>query len=275
MSDTLDMFLGQFYGTTESTKEASATGATTEDQEKVAMFDLFIKVATEQGVDLGSMDNAAIDALYAKFEDGVKQASAQEPAAPVAAPAQEQVAEKTAEQLALEAAQAEHAEKVAAAEKLAEADFLGRQMAHAFVDELKKVAAAEKAAEFPPAKDDKGDKGDEKKDDKAPPFAKKDDEKKDEKKEASVADAAKAAQAKLASSNFDVVAANYGVELVKAAGGSDEDVQTAGRKLASVLELGLNKESVKTAGIADFKQAVHVRALELLETAGYKVDWNA
>lgn len=275
MSDHLDAFLGQFYGTTK-TASAPAETPSDEDQEKVAMFDLFIKTATEQTIDLSTLEPEKLTELYTKFEAGVKEAEAKRQAAEAAGAqgGQTPVTEKTAEQLALEAAQAEHQEKVAAAQKIAEADFLGRQMAHAFVDELKKVAAAEKGAEFPPPKDDKKDGGG------PPPFPPKKDDDKDDKKDkekeaAAFAERAKTAQAQLNASNFDVIAAKHAVELVKnASNGDAAATEQANRKMASVLELGLNKESVKTAGIQDFNQAVHVRALELLEVAGYQVDWS-
>lgn len=143
----------------------------------------------------------------------------------------------------------EYEEKRAAAAKLSEADFLGRQMAHAYVDELRKIAA-----------------DDEKK---APPFEKKKKEKETENEDEA------APEKKASDASFDQLAVERAYEMVHAFNKTAEagyDLAVAAQRLSAVYTLGL-PETTKTASAATFTQARDVRALEYLEAAGYPVTW--
>lgn len=270
----MNTYLAEAYGTTQPLE-------TGENAEKVAQAELFAKLAAEQNIDLSTLDDKAITALWnATFsaEASTKTAAATTttPAAPAAASADE---EKLAQ-----AAQAEWVQTKEAQAKMVEADFLGRQMAHAYVHELKKIAQAgglnfvvppteTKTAGMPPQlaaalgkgggdekkEEKKDDKGDEKKDDK-----------KDEKKEAA-AKAPPAPQQKVAS-NLTRLGA---LKAIEKAASVNLDRDEAARKVAAVLELGIFDESKsKIAAATDFNDAVEIRALELLEVAGYPVTWS-
>ena len=51
------------------------------------------------------------------------------------------------------------------------------------------------------------------------------------------------------------------------------DLDEAADRVSALLTLGVN-ESTKIAAAEDFAGAVGIRALELLEGAGYPVEWN-
>ena len=264
---SMDKFLAEYYGTN---KTASAPE---EDLEKQASVDLFLKLASEQGIDLKSMPDAQVQQLYSNWSE--KRAEAEKAAA--AAPAPEaKVAEDEKEKLK-EKAKEEHEEKKAAAEKVAEADFCGRVMAHSFVQELRNISAEEaktagakgapaagiKVAEMPEAfKKHMEGKGEEKHEEKK-------DEKKDEKHEEKKEH--ENPFAKKEGSAIDALAASRAVVMAKEAG---FDPEQAGRKVAAVLELNLIGESAKVASAPDVEMAVGIRALELLEKAGYPVTWE-
>lgn len=253
----MDQFLANFYGTNASEKTASA-----EDLEKEASVELFMKLASEQNIDLANMPDQQVQALYNSWVEKSAQAQGGQPAAQTQKTAGEDEDKKKREE-----AEKEHGEKKAAAEKIAEADFLGRVMAHSYAQELRKIAAAQNgegaktAGEMPEAfrkalDAKKGEGGDEKKDDK--------EEKKDDKKEASAASSKKA-------SAIDELALHHAVKIAQAGG---FDPAQAARKVAAVAELGLLGESTKVASAATVDGAVEVRALEFLEAAGYPVTWN-
>jgi hypothetical protein len=72
-------------------------------------------------------------------------------------------------------------------------------------------------------------------------------------------------------SAIDALAAEQAVKIAHAEG---YDAEEAGRKIAAIFELGLAKPSEKTASAPDYAAAVGIRALELLEVAGYPVTWS-
>ena len=72
-------------------------------------------------------------------------------------------------------------------------------------------------------------------------------------------------------SAIDLVAAERA--LAKIASESNFDVEEARTRLSAVLVLG-PAESEKIAHVPDYPAAIEVRALELLEQAGYEVVWN-
>jgi hypothetical protein len=145
---SMDTFLAQYYGNDGGEKLAAA--ATTEDVEKQASVELFMKLAQDQNIDLGAMKQNEVNELYNKWKTaaavGTKTAEEEEK--------EEHEKKKDLE----EKAKKEHEEKKAESEKIAEADFLGRVMAHSFARESREIvkAAAESAAE--PALDKEANK---------------------------------------------------------------------------------------------------------------------
>lgn len=296
MSTSMDAFLAHVYGT-----KTAAAQSNQEDLEKEASVQLFMKLAGEQNIDLASMPDAQVNELYQVWRD--KTAAAEPPAEPTAteptAPAK--VAEDDAEKKKREEAEKEHEEKKAAAEKVAEADFLGRVMAHAYVNELNKIAStgeppAEPTATTPtePAEDKTAGKMPEalrkgleaargaagKAADKGKELAgKAGDAAKKHKGHAAAAAGGAAAggaagfmagKSKKASA-IDELATDRAVIMAHEAG---LDPEEAGRKVAAVRELGMLGESEKVAHAANVDAAIGIRALELLEAAGYEVTWN-
>ncbi len=268
MSGVIDSFLAEMY----NTKTASAPSAQ-EDLEKEASVQLFMKLAGQEGIDLKSMSDKDVMALYDTWQAKVAESGAVEP--PVAAPAKTAGVDDAA-QATRAVAEKEYEEKRAAAEKAAEADVLGRIMAHAFTDEFRKIAAAggvpgieagaesaKTAGEMPEAfrnamkgkGEDKGEKKD-------------DDDGKGEKGEKK--DAPPPFQKKKASA-IDELAAERAVKVAHEGGFNAEQ---AARKVASVRELELVGESTKVASAASLDDAVGIRALEFLEAAGYPVTWT-
>lgn len=116
----MDEQLAQIYGTGQSESYDH------EDLQKTAAAELLVKLAAEQGVDLNSFSDSDIGEMISEL---YKSAEGTE------------VAEKKEEK---KEGEEEEEEKKNAQEKVAEADFLGRVMAHAMVQELNgidKVAA--------------------------------------------------------------------------------------------------------------------------------------
>jgi hypothetical protein len=157
------------------------------------------------------------------------------------------------------AAAAEWTEKRAAAEKVAEADFLGRTMAHAYVDEMRKIAAAAASEE----------------------------------KLVGAAQVLKTAAAAVTkeipaavvpaatkeASAIDELAINRALAMLKEfnktagdKGGFNEE--EAVNRLQAVYTLGLG-ESTKVASATTPEAGIEVRALEFLDAAGYPVQWAA
>ena len=107
----MNELLASHYGT-------NSEGAT-EQLEKEAQTALFAKLAAENGIDLNQLSDDQISSLW---DSTFKEASDDD---------EDDKAEKAKKELD---------EKKEAMSKIAEADFLGRQMAHAYVDELDKIA---------------------------------------------------------------------------------------------------------------------------------------
>ena len=125
---SMDQFLAEHYGT------ANAATSTTFDKEAEASFDMFAKLAASEGIDLSAMSDADVASLY---DQTMKTAGEDEE--------KDEEKEEDEKKKKEAAAQAELAAKTAAqgdAEvKIAEADYLGRVMAHAYVQEMKKIAS--------------------------------------------------------------------------------------------------------------------------------------
>jgi len=121
----MDQFLAEYYGTTKTASSAQ------EDYEKQASVELFLKLASEEGIDLNALPDAQVQGLY---DTWVK----------AAAEGHEDEKEEERREAVVEEAKKEHEsakqEKAEKAEKVAEADFLGRVMAHSYVQEMRKIA---------------------------------------------------------------------------------------------------------------------------------------
>ena len=263
-----------------TTKVASATP---EDVEKRAQIEFFNGLCQEQGINIAELNDEQVDLLYKAAMDMRKEAGEMPPQfakkdgdkKDKEPDGDKDDAKKEAE-AKIAAAEAEFMAKKAAATKVAEADAMGRIMAHSFVAELDKIAEARggEGFPFPPKKD--GDKKDEK------------DEKKDgEKKEASSQEKAaalisafqnktagaapQAAGGGSSTPNFDEQACYHAIEMLKAAGVNADE---AFGKVNAVYTLGL-KDSTKLASAPDATSGLEIRALEICEAAGYPVTWNS
>jgi hypothetical protein len=106
----MDRSLAEFYNTQENLGVLGG-GYTGEDLQKQAAAEFLVKLAAEEGVDLNSLSDVEVGQLLAEVEGNMgKTASAPAPTA-----------------------------ETEMQEKLAESDYLGRAMAHAYVDELASI----------------------------------------------------------------------------------------------------------------------------------------
>lgn len=252
-------FLAEYYGTNGTTKTASAPESQEDQLVKEAQVELFCKVAAEQKIDLASMNDVQVEQLFRNFVTNTK----------TAAEGGDDEKKKKDE------ASKELEEKKAAAAEFARYDFFGRQMAHAYVDELKKIAEAasnDKTAEFPPGgfpfkkkEEGKDEKEPEPKDEKGGKDDKKD-EKKEEKKASILASVAKTKKA----SAIDELAFK---EALKKAAAAGIDPEQAASRINAAVTLELLGESTKVASANDVNTAVEIRSLEMLEAARYPVEW--
>jgi hypothetical protein len=246
---SMNELLAAHYGTNGvKTASAAAAGPTAEDLEKDAQMDLFCKMAAANGLDLNTLTDAQVEKLYADTFS-TKTAGELPPQFAAHAKGKGEHEEKEEKDEVEEKAKKEHEEKKAMAEKLAEADYVGRAMAHAYVQELGLIASARE-------------------------------------KQASVAKGGAVVEAdgtwqvaipKVASA-IDQLAIPQAYAIVQefnktAAADQKIDEKTAAEKIAAVHIKGL-PESTKIAGAADHKSAIYVRALETLEAAGYPVNWD-
>lgn len=300
----MDQFLAEYYGTGSSTGTAveATTDAGNDKLAAAASAELFAKMAAAEGIDLDSLTDAQVEELYTNtFSEQQKTAGEMPP----------QFAKKDGEEKEepkdekKEKAKEEHEEKKAEATKVAEADFLGRVMAHAYVQELNKIAEAAAAAETvqAPAEETKeaakgGNFGaflksvQKKGKDAAGAVKGKAEEAVDKVKEtakkhpkattalAGGAGAAAGATAAMAlkgkgkekgASATDELAAELAVEKAAAAGWNAEE---AAQRIAAIMILGPSDEGSKVAAAENVEQAIDIRASELLEMAGYPVTWG-
>jgi hypothetical protein len=274
---SMSKFLAEFYGTDGSVKEAAAAA---EDTEKMASVEIFMKLAKDQNIDLASMKQEEVNALYNGWV--TKTSAATTATTKTAEEEEEEGKEKKKEE-----AKKEFEEKKAQQEKIAEADFLGRVMAHSFAQESREIAKT--ASNLAAAKDfagksymgakNLGQHAHELKH-KATEGAKAVGEHLGKNFTPYAVGAAGAAGATAGhalgknkeSSAIEDLASYRAVTLAHENG---LDAEEAARKIAAVIELGLNKPSEKIASAPDVETAVGIRALELLETAGYPVTWTA
>lgn len=201
-------------------------------------LDFFHKVAAEQGVDLGKMDDASLEAEYANFCAKIAEAQEEEEKEKGKdAPPPSENAEKKKEAAAQDVAY--FFNKIAAYK---EADEMGRVMAHAVIDELRKVAAG-----------DQSDSG----------------------SVAAKIASTLALQSVGHMPNLDNYAFDVALEICKQANMSDEQVADVGQKIAALYNLGkFDISETKIAAAANFDGVVQVRALEQLEQVGVPVNWD-
>lgn len=189
--------------------------STSEDAEKVAQAELFLKLASKNGINLDSLTNDQINELWsATFS---KTAEEEE--------------EKEDDKEKIQKAKEEHEKAKESAAKVAEAEMMGRVMAESYVNHLQKIAS-------------KGGLD----------FSNK----------------AKEEEKTSSGSYLDELACQVALQKVAQAG---LDVDEAAQRLGAVLTLGA-AESEKIAHVHQFGDAVDVRSSELLEMAGYPIDWS-
>lgn len=278
-----------------------------EESTKIAHLELFAKAAAAQRIDLSQLDPSTQEALFQDFTaklaqeegEGASESESSEPPAKE----EEEKEEEEGEEGKEAAARREFHNMQEWQEKNAQADFLGRRMAHAFWDEYNEISKVAKGGPqvFQPKHKDtllgagKGAPGGTAK--KTPEGAKMVKGLGERVREGAgaagkhiaqhkgkylagagaaaalggAAYAAGRASKKKEASAFDVKAAEQGLKVACAAGWSEEEC--IGR-LNSLLTLGVGEsEKVAYAG-GSYEDALNIRGLELLEEAGYPVDWN-
>lgn len=298
----MNEWLAQMYGT---------NGANSEELEKQASLELFAKLAAKHNIDLSQLSNAQVNELYAQtFPEFAKTAEDDD----------DEEEKDEEEKDKKEKAEEYVEEKKAFQEKFAEADLMGRVMAHAFVQEREEIeksaraiseqeageftkkvmgeraakgqaaSAAREAARYAgPSQAGKGHSG-----------AKQVGEVAGSGRElmsagkrflgtrAGKATAAglgaaalagggyaaykglKGKEKKSSAEAFEELAANQAIKIASAAG---FDADEAFNRVNAVYTLGL-QETEKVASVQNLDDALHIRGLEYLESAGYPVDWS-
>lgn len=272
MSD-LSSMLAEAYGT-----HQTAPAPSDEDMQKQASINLFAKLASDNGVDLTKLSDEQVNELYADFCTKLaEEESKEEKKEPPPAAKKEEAKEEKKDEEKEAAAREEFRLQKEAEAKVAEADYLGRVMAHAYVNELKKIAGKMPEALAAHAREagKAVTKGVEHAGDKLKNLGKSMKSHKTEIAAGAGGAAAGAAageahgRSKKASA-LDLQAAEYAVKLAHDSG---LDAEAVGEHLDARLLLGVT-ESTKTAGVEDFNTALHIRALELLEQIGVPVTWK-
>jgi hypothetical protein len=286
----MNEWLAEMYGT---------GGQADEAQEKVAELELFAKLAADNGIDLTTLEPEQVSALYAETFGKVA--------------AEDEDDEDEEEEEAEDKAKAEHEAAKEGAAKFAEADIMGRTMAHAFVNELDEIDGTKTAGRASQAYR-KGKAGAKKLYGAAKRQAKKGLRaeartsgriggalmsgaskagkkvgllKKNIKQTAGRRKAV--GRAALGAGALGAGGAAYGAsrmgkessaldylaaeEAVKIAAADGWDTDECIDLLNQVLEAG-PEESEKIAYVEDTADAIQVRGLELLDECGYDVDWD-
>ena len=285
------------------------------EQEKIASLDLFAKTAAANNIDLSQLSSDQQTELYNEFVTKLAEEGGEAPPEEKREEErEEEKAEDKKEEHKEESEGAKEEEKEAQAqfrsmkewqEKCAEADHLGRRMAHAFWDESGQIekAAAEwrnlgsssthALAHRPKEVDLKGagkgvlhavgehlakHKGKYVAGGLAAGTAAgvaagvnhlrklHNGASTDPERDMTASEAAKKKEA----SAFDWQAAKQAVKIAAAA---NWDTDQAATRLESLLTLGVPSMDKTAAALDNYDSALNVRALELLEGAGYSVDW--
>ena len=130
----MNMDLAAMYGT--------PGGPSAEDMEKVAQADLFVKLAADQGIDLRQYTDAQIEQLWNATFSKTAQEEEEEEKEEKKEEGEEKKEEKDEEEEKEAAARAEFTAMQEWREKVAEMDYLGRLMAHAFTQEVHEIGEA-------------------------------------------------------------------------------------------------------------------------------------
>jgi len=129
---SMNEFLAQYYGNSAPEAEYEKTAS---EEEQEAQIELFAKLAHDNGIDLEKLSEEQVQELYeATFKEASDDKDEDDKPGKKEKEDKDEDDEKKAE------AEAEFAEKKAGQEKIAEADFLGRVMAHSYVNEMRKIA---------------------------------------------------------------------------------------------------------------------------------------
>jgi hypothetical protein len=267
-------FLAQFYKTKTAGAGQQSEQPANQETEKRAAVELFAKLAAKNNIDLSAMSQDQVGELFAqvfpeeaaklagdmpfpfqKKDEGKKEEGGEKPKDEGKKEEKKDDEEKKA------AAAGYFADKVAFKEKFAEADLMGRVMAHAFTQELQSIKTAQAGEKVEEAKEEAKEKKEEKKEE-----AK---EKESAAKPSPVL-LQKTANQQAQQRAFEELAVKHAVEIAKQA---NFDSDQAASLVGAVYTLGL-AESEKTAQVQDVDSAIHVRALEYLERAGYPVNWE-
>lgn len=243
----MNQWIAQMYGT----NGAPAAEETT----KLANAELFAKLAAKNNIDLSQLSPDQVGELYAQVfpEEAMKLAQESEEGESEEHEKGEEEEGEEAKEKKEAAAIAHWQEKRAFQEKFAEADLMGRVMAHAFTQELQNIKLAQE-----------GEGGEDEEHEKKEPPKKEEGE--EEKKEGA---ARQTFQKNANAMAFEELSARRAIEMAKQAG---YDVDEAFNRVNAVYVLGL-EESTKIASMQTPEQAMHVRALEYLEQAKYPVNW--
>lgn len=259
-------------------------GTSQEELTKQAEAELFTKLAAANGIDLKKYTDEQVQQLW----DATFQKTAEFPPAEKKEEHEkkETAEEEKKEEEKKEAAAREHATKLAAAREAQNAYGLGELMAQGYVDRLVKLGMTLQPAGASPVATPAAT-GETKEAAMPPALAKALDKVKggvSKGVEAAKAHPGKAAAGAAAAtgaagfaagrmskkgSAIDQLAGEEAVKIAHAAGGWDLD--DVADKINAVLILGL-QESTKLA--STLPEQTQIRALELLEAAGYPVDWN-
>ncbi len=252
----MDLELARLYNT--PGREVAEVEASTELNKQAAM-ELFVKAASENNIDLATLNDEQIGQLWeqawgTKIAELPPQFAAHMAGKKGDKDGDEHEHGKGEKKEEKHEEKKDDKEKKAAAElaelqdertKLAFADKMGRTMAHAFINELEQIKTAQAKA------------GGE--------------------KTAAAAPAAEATSAstpvaiKLASA-FDQLAVDRAVKIATEA---KIDAGEVSRKLAARAELGFAASTkVASAPQGNLPAALEIRALEMLEQAGYPVTWS-
>jgi hypothetical protein len=300
--------------------------AVAEEQTKIAHLELFCKAAAAQGIDLSQLDEDTKGALFQDFttklaaEEGEEEEEGPEHEGGESKAKEEGEQEEGDEDEKEAAARAEYAAMSEWQEKNAQADFLGRRMAHAFWDEYNEIskeagrageaikrgreAAGKFVAKVRGKTTEMGGKHEDPalkaarkalgaKSGQAPEtamrtakeFKRVKGEQSKARKQLAGAAAGTAAAAgavgggvaaarrgnKKEASAFDLTAAEQGLKIASAAGWDEEECT---QRLNSLLTLGVDESEKVAYANGNFEDAVNIRGLELLEEAGYPVDWE-
>lgn len=262
--------------------------ASEENTSKTASLTMFAKLASKHGVDLSEMDDTEIATWYEQVM-GEKLAADGEGNGDNPFPPKkkddEEKEKKDDEDEEKEAAARHFAAQKSEQAKYAEADMMGRIMAHAFVQERENIEAEKTATTMPTslARVAKralkgGETGSHSRKLLADVVKKRGTEaaKKHGKGLAAGAAAGGAAgymagkSKESAAQAFEKMAAMHAIKIAEAA---EFDTDEAAERVGAVYTLGLG-ESEKIAHVQEVDDAIHVRGLEYLEQAGYPVNWE-